>query len=112
MSSISSIILPIYQKYAPRLSHGGGSLDLSVKDPSLSVKNPKTSEKIIEDFIKFCLKNTKKAHLIISGTDKYLIIKEENTFLTPDFKEILMGKEGIKVSSRIGFGTKIQLPLL
>lgn len=112
MSSISSIVLPIYQKYSSRIAKQGGLIDLSIKDPSLSVKNPKTTEKHLIDFITYIQKNTLKPHLIISGTDKYLIVKEENTFLEPDYKGSLSNIEGVKVSSRIGFGTKIQFPLL
>lgn len=113
MSSISSIILPIYQKYASRISKQGGTIDLSIKDPSLSVKNPKKTERTIISFINFTISNTRKPHIIISGTDKYLIIKDENTLLEPDFKtKITDIDSNIKVSSRIGFGTKLQFPLL
>lgn len=112
MSSISSIILPIYQKYAPRLSKIGGIIDLSIKDPSLSVKSPRTSEAFITDYLNFVLKNTKKPHLLISSTDKYLIIKEENTLLDTNSKLKFSQLEGLKISSRIGFGTKLQFPLL
>ena len=112
MISISTIILPIYQKYAPKFAKVGGAIDLNIKDPSIPIKNPKTAEVTITTFLIFILKNTKKPHLIVESTDRCLIIKEENTLLEPDFKESLMKKEGIKVSSRIGFGTKIQLPLL
>ena len=111
MSSISSIILPIYQKYAGPLAKQGGIIDLSVKDPHLSVSHPKTTGSLISDFISYTIKNTRKPHLIIQGNDKFLIIKEENTLLDPDFKAKLTGVEGMKVSSRIGFGTKMQFPL-
>ncbi len=111
-SSISKVILPIYQKYAPKFAKIDGSIDLGIKDPSLSVKNPKMTEVTIINTLAFILKSTKKPHLLISATDKYLIIKGENTLLDPDFKEKLTETEGIKVSSRIGFGTKIQFPLL
>lgn len=112
MSSISSIILPIYQRYAPKLAKIGGTIDLSIMDPSLSVKSPKTTEITITNTIIFILKTTKKPHLIFTATDKYLILKEENTLLEPDFKAKITETEGVKVSSRIGFGTKIQFPLL
>lgn len=111
MSSISTIILPIYQKYAPRFAKASGLIDLSIKDPIFSVKAPKTSTEVIEAFLGFILKNTRKPHLIISSTDKYLILKEENTLLDPELKSLFTGIESLKVSSRIGFGTKIQLPL-
>ena len=110
--TISAIILPIYQKYAPRVAKFGGQIDLSIKDPSKPVKNPKMTEVTIINVLSVILKGTKKPHLIISGTDKYLIIKEENTLLEPDFKAKITELEGVKVSSRIGFGTKIQFPLL
>ncbi|MBR3264053.1 hypothetical protein IKF94_02380 [Candidatus Saccharibacteria bacterium] len=112
MSSISSIILPIYQKYTPKFAKISGKVDLGVKDPSLSVKNPKKTEVAIISLIIFILKETKSPHLIIQSTDKYLIIKEENTLLEPDFKAKLSELEGAKVSSRIGFGTSIKFPLL
>ncbi|MBQ3440774.1 hypothetical protein IJG27_00465 [Candidatus Saccharibacteria bacterium] len=111
MSSISSIVLPLYQKYASALSKHGGMIDLSVKDPHLSVSCPKTTSSLITDFINYTIKNTRKPHLIIQGNDKYLIIKEENTLLEPNFKVKLTGVEGMKISSRIGFGTKLQFPL-
>ena len=110
--TISAIILPIYQKYTPKFVKIGGKVDLAIKDPSLSVKHPKMTEVTIINVLSVILKNTKKPHLIISGTDKYLIIKEENTLLDADFKAKITEMEGIKVSSRIGFGTKIQFPLL
>lgn len=110
--TISAIILPIYQKYTPKFAKIGGKVDLAIKDPSLSVKNPKMTEVTIINVLSVILKNTKKPHLIISGTDKYLIIKEENTLLDADFKAKITELEGVKVSSRIGFGTKIQFPLL
>ena len=112
MSSISLIILPIYQKYAPRLSKIGGIIDLSIKDPSISVKSPRTPEAFITDFFNYVLKNTKKPHLLISSTDKYLIIKEENTLLDENLKMRFSQYKDLKISSRIGFGTKLQFPLL
>jgi hypothetical protein len=110
--TISAIILPIYQKYAPKFAKIGGNIDLSIKDPSLPVKNPKMTEVTIINLLTFILKSTKNPHLVISSTDKYLTIKEENTLLLPDFKTKITELEGVKASSRIGFGTKIQFPLL
>lgn len=110
--TISAIILPIYQKYAPKFAKIGGRIDFSIKDPSIPVKNPKMTEVTIINFLTFTLKSTKKPFLLVSSTDKYLIFKEENTLLDSDFKVKITGMEGVKVSSRIGFGTKIQFPLL
>lgn len=108
--SISTIILPIYQAYAPKIAKIGGSFDLNVKDPSLSVRKPRTAEAAITSFLNFVLKNTKKPHIIIGSTDSYLIIKDENTLLDENYK-LKYQNSDFKISVRLGFGSIVKIPV-
>ena len=107
---LSEIIDPIYLKFLPRLSRKGHLLDLDIRYPNLKISSPEKVSVPLTFYLSFIEKKGRSAHITISSTENSLIIKDSETLLTPDQLPIFKG-DGIKVSSRLGFGTKIIIPL-
>lgn len=111
MNNLLSCITPVYRKYVSVLEKNGNSLDLNLKDPGIEVSSPKTISSILTTYLDYIKKCGWNAKIIISSTDKEVIIKDSNTMIPDTLKEEILVFDGVKVSSRLGFGTKIKVKI-
>lgn len=109
MSTILSCITPLYNSYGPKLEKNGHTLDLNLKDPTIEVESPKTISAILRTYLDFIHKTGFQAKITIVSNDKYIILKDSNTMIPDSIKDQILGFDGVKVSSRVGFGTKIKI---
>lgn len=107
---LAEVISPIYLKFLPRLSKKGHLLDLDLRYPNLQISHPEKLSVPLTFYLSFIEKEGRSAHITISSTENSLIIKDESTILTPDQSPIFKA-DGVKVSSRLGFGTKLIISL-
>lgn len=107
---LAEIVNPIYLKFLPRLSKKGHLLDLDLRYPNLKVTHPEKISVPLTFYLSFVEKEGRSAHVTIMSTENSLIIKDEGTLLTPE-QLPLFKTDGTKVSSRLGFGTKIIITL-
>lgn len=103
---LSEIVDPVYLKFLPRLSKRGHLLDLDLRYPNIRISHPEKISVPLTFYLSFIEKEGRSAHITISSTENSLIINDSETLLAPDQLPIFKG-DGIKVSSRLGFGTKL-----
>jgi len=120
---LSDIIDPIYHEYAIRLERSGHTLDLDVLRRHHQVENYANVAKILCAYFDAACKSNEKGNILITMTTQ----KNKVTDLTPveycvtvKDTSVLMKLEdrekfaimGAKIRSRLGFGTKLDIPVV
>lgn len=109
MYRLSLIINEVYNKYLPLATKAGIQLNLDFPDPTQKVKNPEKVKKDLEKHVDSALKRTLKGEVSIGVFKDRIEIKDSGTVLSEPAKTLLEMNEHIKVSSRVGFGTKVTI---
>lgn len=111
MVRIADIVDPIFREYAPVAERAHLSLDLDLADPLIEVKQPDQLKSALKKYLDFTISlGPQKGHLVISGGNNTLVIKDSSTVLTPEQRQNLTSKT-VSVKSRVGFGTTVIIAL-
>ena len=134
MATIESVITPIFIKFSEKFGHSGTRLDLDLRYPNMAVGHPEKISVPLTFYLSFVEKENLKTNITISSSSKSVVIKDSETFLSPDELKKFNGKPagspnstestepsnstgptssaaGVHATSRLGFGTKIEIPL-
>ena len=111
METILSCITPVYRRYNSILTKNGHTLDLNLKYPNIEVSSPKTISAIIDIYLEYIKKCGFNAKIVISSTEKEVVVKDTGTMIPDTLKQQILAFDGVKVSSRLGFGTKIKIKI-
>lgn len=109
MYRLSLVINEVYNKYLPLATKAGVQLNLDFPDPTAKVKNPEKIKKALDDNIDSALKRTLKGEVSINVFKDRVEVRDSGTVLSAPAKALLEINEHIKVSSKVGFGTKVTI---
>ena len=109
MYRLSLIINEIYNKYLPLATKAGIQLNLDFPDTTTKVKNPEKIKKDLDEYVDSALKRAIKGEVSINVFKNRIEIKDSGTVLSAPAKNLLQFNEHIKVTSRVGFGTKVTI---
>ena len=109
MYRLSLVINEVYNKYLPLATKAGVQLNLDFPDPTAKVKNPEKIKKALDDNIDSALKRTLKGEVSINVFKDRVEVRDSGTVLSAPAKVLLEINEHIKVSSKVGFGTKVTI---
>ena len=120
---LSDIIDPIYHEYAIRLERSGHTLDLDVLRRHHQVENYVNVAKILCSYFDAACKSNEKGNIVITMTtqkNKVTDLSPVEYCVTVKDTSILMNLEdrekfaimGAKIRSRLGFGTKLDIPVI
>ncbi len=109
MYRLSLIINEIYNKYLPLATNAGIQLNLDFPDTTTKVKNPEKVKKDLEEHLDSALKRTLKGEVSVNVFKNRIEIKDTGTVLSAPAKNLLQFNDHIKVTSRVGFGTKVTI---
>lgn len=109
MYRLSLVINEVYNKYLPLATKAGVQLNLDFPDPTAKVKNPERIKKALDDNIDSALKRTLKGEVSINVFKDRVEVRDSGTVLSAPAKALLEINEHIKVSSKVGFGTKVTI---
>ncbi|MBQ2660118.1 HAMP domain-containing histidine kinase [Candidatus Saccharibacteria bacterium] len=109
MYRLSLVINEIYNKYLPLATKAGISLNLDFPDSTMKVKNPEKLKKALDENLDSALKRTIKGEVSLNVFSDRIEIRDSGTVLSAPAKALLEMNEHIKVSSRVGFGTKVTI---
>lgn len=109
MYRLSLVINEVYNKYLPLATKAGVQLNLDFPDPTAKVKNPEKIKKALDDNIDLALKRTLKGEVSINVFKDRVEVRDSGTVLSAPAKALLEINEHIKVSSKVGFGTKVTI---
>lgn len=107
---LSEIIEKIYPIYSKKLIKLGGKIDLDLKNPSASVKNPVAVEKSLVNYLSFSVRHQKNQKILLKSDEKSLILQDFSTLLDKNEKKPFEN-EIASVKSRVGFGTTLKIAL-
>lgn len=110
MITLENVINPIFLKFSGRFAKRGHSLDLDLRYPNLAIDHPEKVSVPLTFYLSFIEKEGRHTRVTISSTRASVIIKDIETVLTPE-QLGLFKTDAISASSRLGFGTKITIPL-
>lgn len=109
MYRLSLIINEIYNKYLPLATKAGIQLNLDFPDPTTKVKNPEKVKKALDEYVDSALNRTIKGEVSINVFKNRIEIKDSGTVLSKPAKNLLEFNDHIKITSRVGFGTKVTI---
>ena len=107
---LSAVVDPIYLKFLPRLSRRGHLFDLDLRYPNIKVAHPEKVSVPLTFYLSFVEKEGRSSHITIKSIENSLIIMDEGMVLMPEQLAVFKG-DGVKTSSRLGFGTKLIIAL-
>lgn len=109
MYRLSLIINDIYNKYLPLATKAGIQLNLDFPDTTTKVKDPKRVKDDLEKQVGSAVKRTIKGEVSIQVSEGKIVIRDTGTVLSEPAKALLETSEHIKVTSRVGFGTRVTI---
>ncbi len=117
MYRLSIILTEVLQKYLPLLEKGEIEFNLDFKDTTKTISNPDELRAQLDIQLGSALKRTSsksskpaKNAINIAVEDHKIKITDTGTVLSPTACALLSSSR-IRVKSRIGFGTTVEIPL-
>lgn len=111
MYRLSLIVEDVFRKFLPEATKAGIQLNLDFPDPTKKVKNPERLKASLEKNVDSALKRAKKGEVSIKVLKDRIEIFDSGTVLSLPAKSLLQASDRVKVSSRVGFGTKVTISL-
>lgn len=110
MYRISIIIGEIYSKYLPFAEKNKITLNLDISDPAFTVNEAEKLKDQLDKHLKSALKRSPSGEITIALHDKILSITDNGTILSKPICRLLSHGR-INVTSRVGFGTTVNIDL-
>lgn len=109
MYRLSLVINEIYNKYLPLATKAGVQLNLDFPDPTAKISEPEKIKKALDKQVDSALKRAIKGEVSINVFKDRIEIRDSGTILSAPAKSLLEFNEHIKITSRVGFGTKVTI---
>ena len=107
MYRLSLVIDEIYNKYLPEAVKAGVQFNLDFPDRTTKIKDPEKIKKVLDVHVGSAMKRTKKGEISIFVSKNKIEIRDSGTVLSGPAKALLDASDHVKVTSRVGFGTKV-----
>lgn len=115
MARLSDIVHPVYQKFLPTAERLGIELDLDFVDTTCAVDNDAALlTELLTRELQAALKraqHSRSKRLVLKVTAREITIHDPVTVLSRATLATLNNQADVQVSSRVGFGTTVKIPL-
>lgn len=115
MARLSDIVHPVYQKFLPVAERFGIKLDLDFADTTCTVDDDAALlTELLNGELRAALKRAQRSRskrLVLKVTPREITIHDPATILSRAVLTTLNHQSDVQVSSRVGFGTTVKIPL-